>query len=264
MTANDELLSAMVEAANQGAGFLMDKFDPEARPADRAAMYELGAGLEEGSATAVRRALYGVLPGAGWFDDEDGRAVPAGEWWIVDGAEGGVNHVHGLPEWAVTIALVRDGAPWLSVVRQPVGDLTYTAVRGGGARRNGRPLRVSAKTGLDSAIVTASQAGNGPEVHARFGRAVAAMADRALLVRNTIPTTFPLLTVASGQYDVFWQYEPDLPGTAAGTLLGTEAGAVVTDLSGNPWDVNSADVLVAVPGVHAAALEVLSSLEVPS
>ncbi|MFE2063386.1 inositol monophosphatase family protein [Streptomyces sp. NPDC059467] len=262
MTAYGELLASVVEAANRGADFLKARFDPQTRPADRAAMYHLGAGLEEGSVAAVREVLDGVLPGAGWFDDEGAEAernLPPGEWWIVDGAEGGVNHVHGLPEWAVTIALVKDGIPQLSVVRQPVDDLTYTAVRGTGAWRNGEPLRVSAKTGLDAAIVSASQAGNSPETHARFGRAVAAMSDRALLVRNTIPTTFPLLRVASGQSDVFWQYEPDLPGTAAGTLLATEAGALVSDLSGKPWDLNSPDILVAAPGVHSAALEVLSS-----
>lgn len=259
MTAYSELLPSVMEAANRGASFLMGRFDPQARPADRAAMYHLGAGLEEGSVAAVREALDGVLPSAGWFDDEDEGDLPPGEWWVVDGAEGGVNHVHGLPEWAVTIALVKDGLPQLSVVRQPVGDLTYSGARGRGAWRNGQPMRVSAKTSLDAAIASASQAGNGPEVHARLGRAVAAMSDRALLVRNTIPTTFPLLRLASGQSDVFWQYEPDLPGTAAGTLLAAEGGAVVTDLSGKPWDLNSPDVLVAAPGVHAAALEVLSS-----
>jgi myo-inositol-1(or 4)-monophosphatase len=260
MNEYSELLPAAVEAANRGASFLLARFDPRSRPADRAAMYELGMGLEKGSVAAVREVLDGVRPGAGWHDDdEDGGELPPGEWWVVDGAEGGVNHVHGLPEWGVTIALVKDGIPQLSVVRQPVGDLTYTGVRGAGARRNGEPLRASAKTSLDAAIVAASQAGNRPEVHARFARAVAAMSDRALLVRNTIPTTFPLLRVASGQSDVFWQYEPDRPGTAAGTLLAAEAGAVVTDLSGKPWDLNSSNVLVAAPGVHADALAVLSS-----
>lgn len=260
MNSYSELLPSVVEAANRGGGFLMAKFDPGSRPADRTAMYQLGADLEEGSLAAVREVLDGVLPGAGWFDeDEKEGALPPGEWWIVDGAEGGVNHVHGLPEWAVTIALVRDGLPQLSVVRQPAGDLTYTAVRGAGARLNREPLRASAKTSLDAAIAGASQAGGSPGLHARFGRAVAAMSDRALLVRNTIPTTFPLLRVAAGQSDVFWQYDPDLPGTAAGTLLATEAGAVATDLAGRPWDLSSPDILVAAPGVHAAALEVLAS-----
>lgn len=254
---NDKILAVMTQAAEKAGLALLDSFDPASRPADRTAMYELGTSLEATSAKIVREALAGV-DGVGWWDeDESGRKVPPGRWWVVDGTEGAVNHVHGLPEWGVIITLVSDGRPELAVFRQPIGDLTYTAERGQGAFLNGQPLRVSAKTDLAAAAVTASQGGNDSVVHERFAGAFAAMASRALLVRNTIPTTFPLLGVASGQYDVFWQYEPDLPGTALGTLLAGEAGAVVSDLAGGSWNVNSPDVLVAAPGLHAAALEVL-------
>lgn len=248
----------MVQAADEAGLALLASFDPASRPADRAAMYELGTRLEATSTAIVREALDGVAPDVGWWDeDETGRVVPPGRWWVVDGTEGAVNHVHGLPEWGVTITLVTDGQPELTVVRQPIGDLTYTAARGQGADLNGQPLRASAKTDLAAAAVTASQAGNDEPTYARFASAFTAMASRALLVRNTIPTVFPLLGLAAGHYDVFWQYEPDLPGTAAGALLAAEAGAVVTDLTGASWDVNSAGILVAAPGLHASALEVL-------
>ncbi|MGK3200278.1 inositol monophosphatase family protein [Amycolatopsis sp. MEPSY49] len=253
-----DVLNTMVAAAAEAAKGLLASFDPASRPPDREAMYELGTRLEATSTSVVRSALDGVDGVEWWDEDERGRVVPPGQWWVVDGAEGAVNHVHGLPEWAVTITLVTDGQPELTVVRQPIGDLTYTASRGQGAFLNGSPLRVSAKTDLSAAAVTASQAGNSPEVHQRFAGAFAAMASKALLVRNTIPTVFPLLGLAAGQYDVFWQYQPDLPGTASGSLLASEAGAVVSDLSGDAWHVNSSDILVAAPGLHASALEVLA------
>jgi myo-inositol-1(or 4)-monophosphatase len=221
-------------------------------------MYDAGMRAEEASLAAVKANLEGMAPSIGWFDDDVEDEVPPGEWWIIDGAEGGVNLVHGLPEWAVTITLLRDGEPQLTVVRQPIGDLTYTAVRGAGAFVGKTRLEVSKKHDLDAAIVAASQAGNGSEIYERWGNAWTKLASKALLVRNTIPTTFPLLTLASGQYDVFFQYEPDLPGTAAGTLLATEAGGIATDLAGKPWTPASPDVLVAAPGVYQAALEVLS------
>lgn len=256
-----ELLPRVVHAARLAGDRLLAAFSPDSRPADRAAMYAMGTRIEEESFAAAREALDGAVPGARWVEEEqEGGLLPDGAWWVVDGAEGGVNHVHGLPEWGVTITLVRDNAPVVAVVRQPLADLTYTAVRGGGARLGGAALRVSAKTGLDAAIATAGQAGGGPEVAERFGRAFAAMSRRALLVRNTIPTTFPLLAVASGQYDAFWQYDPDLPGVSAGSLLVAEAGGVVTDLRGEPWTPGSPDVLVAAPGVHAAALDVLAPI----
>lgn len=78
---------------------------------------------------------------------------------MADRVEGAVNLVHGLPEWAVTLTLIRDNVPVLTVVHQPIGDRTWTASRGGGAYLDGVRLRVSGKTDLDAAIVTASQAG---------------------------------------------------------------------------------------------------------
>lgn len=250
------LLPQVVAVARQAGARLLEDYSTEARPADRADMYAVGTRLEAASLDILLAGLTPLVPDAGWADDE-ATDLP-GAWWVADGIEGGVNHVHGLPEWAVDITLVRDNAPVLTVVHQPVGDLTWTAVRGGGAHLNGRPLRVSAKTALDASIVAGSQAGPDTVANKRFVDSLAVLMGRGLLVRNTIPTTFPLLLLASGQLEAFFQYQPDLPGVSAGSLLAAEAGALVTDLRGAPWRPGAQDVLIAAPGVHAALLELLS------
>jgi len=79
-------------------------------------------------------------------------------------------------------------------------------------------------------------------------------------VRASVPSTFPLLLVAAGHNDVFWQYEPVLPGVAAGLLFVTEAGGIVTRIDGSPWRPGSADILAAAPGLHAAAVDVLRAI----
>jgi myo-inositol-1(or 4)-monophosphatase len=186
--------------------------------------------------------------------------VPPGEWWVVDAVEGAVNYLHGLPDWAVTVALVSDGQPVLAVVRQPVGDRSYTAVRGAGAQLNGWRLRVSAKSALDAAIAVTGQAEAGQDgTYRRIGDSVTAMLGHALLVRTFVPSTFPLLLLAAGQHDVFWQYQPVLPGVAAGALLVTEAGGAVSGIDGSPWGPGSPDILAAAPGLHQAAASVLSA-----
>jgi myo-inositol-1(or 4)-monophosphatase len=85
------------------------------------------------------------------------------------------------------------------------------------------------------------------------------MFDHALLVRQTVPSTFPLLAVAAGHVDVYWRFGPDLPALAPGILLATEAGAIATDLRGEPWRTDSDDVVVAARDLHAAALDALST-----
>ena len=79
----------------------------------------------------------------------------------MDAVEGAVNYAHGLPEWAVTVTLLRDGEPVLTVVRQPEGDRTYTAIRGQGAYLNGQRLQHLGQVqewmcGPQSTLITAS------------------------------------------------------------------------------------------------------------
>jgi myo-inositol-1(or 4)-monophosphatase len=254
------LLSSVVKAATSAGDRLLAEFSPLARPGGRADMARVGRHLEELVLGGLRPELASLLPGAGWVDDDlETTPLPPGEWWVVDAVEGAVNYVHGMPEWCVTVTLMRDRRPALTVVRQPVGDLTYTAVVGGGAHLNGRPLCTSAKTALDAAIAVTGQAEAGQhDTYRRIGESVTAMLGRALLVRTSVPSTFPLLLLAAGQNDVFWQYEPVLPGVAAGLLLITEAGGVVSRIDGSPWGPGSRDILAAAPGLHQAAVGALA------
>jgi myo-inositol-1(or 4)-monophosphatase len=257
-----DLLSYVVKAATAAGDRLLAEFSPAARPGRRADMAAAGGHTEELVLGALRPELASLRPQAGWVDDDmETVPLPPGEWWVVDAVEGAVNYVHGMPEWCVTVALVRDGQPVLAVVRQPAGDLTYTAVAGGGAYLNGQRLRASAKTDLDAAIVVTGQAEAGQDdSYRRIGESVTTMLGQALLVRASVPSTFPMLLVAAGQNDVFWQYEPVLPGVAAGALLIAEAGGTVTRIDGSPWRPGSPDILAAAPALHHAAAGVLATV----
>ena len=123
------LLEAVVEIAAEAGRSLEKRYDTAARPGSRADMFRTGTADGQVSLDILRPRLTALRPEAQWLtDDYETTALPPGEWWVVDEVEGNVNHVHGLPEWAVTVALVRDGQTVLAVVRQPVGDLTYTAL----------------------------------------------------------------------------------------------------------------------------------------
>lgn len=259
---NLALLEKMVDAAHAAGNRLFELYLPSARPTDRDDIFAAVKRNEETSLNDLRTALEAARPEAKWVDDnQENTALPPGEYWTVDAVEGNVNHVHGLPEWCVSVTLLADNAPVLTAIYQPIGDLTYTAVRGGGAHLNGQPLKTSLKSDLGVAIVTTGQAEAGQkETYRRIGDSITAMLGRALLVRATVPSTFPLLLVAGGHYDVFWQYEPVLPGVAAGALLITEAGGIVSDTKGHTWRPGSSDFLAAAPHLHTATIEVLSTL----
>ena len=261
--AGDLAILAEVEAAVTAAGDrLRSDFSIDARPADRDAILAATEASDKTSLSVLRPALEAVRPGAGWVEDElDSGTLPPGEWWVTDPVEGNINFIHGLRDWCVTATLVRDGAPVLTAVRLPLTDETYSAVRGGGAHLNGRPLHVSSKTELKAAHVGTGQA-SPREDHATrelLGRSATALLQSALVVQVSVPATLQLIHVAAGRRDVFWQHSQVRSGLAAGALLVAEAGGAVTDLAGAPWDLAASDFLAAAPGLHAAALQALSA-----
>lgn len=254
------LLAPVVSVTVAAGERLNALFSPEARPDSRTEMFAALRRNEEAVLGQLRDALAELRPQAKWIEeDQETTPLAPGEWWVVDAVEGNVNHVHGMPDWCVTVTLVRDQETQLTVVRQPVGDLTYSAVRGAGAHLNGNRLQVSAKTDLKDAIAVTGQAEAGQEqTYRRIGDSITAMLGNALLVRAFVPSTFPMLLVAAGHHDVFWQYAPVLPGVAAGSLIATESGGRVSQIDGSPWRPGSPDILVTTPELHQASMDALA------
>jgi myo-inositol-1(or 4)-monophosphatase len=260
------LLGDMVSAVETAGAALLRRFEPHRRtPADLPSMVQAIHDNDAASLGVLRDRLPRARPEAGWVEDElEEGPLPPGEWWIVDPVEGNVNHVQGLVEWGISATLVRDNVPVLTAVHEPVAGRLYTAVRGTGfAYANGVALRPSSKTELRAAIVTTGQAkpGESSETYRRIGQSVTAMLHAALVVRMTVPATFQLALVAGGQIDAFWQHSSVRSGLAAGALLVSEAGGLVTDTQGRPWSLESSDFIAAASGIHGEALEVLRSTE---
>ncbi|MEU7477268.1 inositol monophosphatase [Lentzea sp. NPDC042327] len=250
----------LVAAVRRAGARMLKRYSPESRAADLDAVV---AGVRANDAAVVdllRPELAAIRPRARWLDDEHGSGpLEPGEWWLVDPVGGNMNAVHGMTDWNIGVSLVRDGRPVLAAVHFPLFDEMFTAAEGEGAFLNGVRLRVSAKTSLDGALAGTGQAqpGQGPEMADRVGASCSAMAKEALYVRISVPVTHQLAQVAAGRMDLHWQYD-NVRAHAAGVLLVQEAGGVVTDLDGTPWKLTTREYLAAAPGVHAAALTVLS------
>src|SRR3984957_19684006 len=179
-----DLLAAVVTATTAAGDRLLADFSPDARPASRADMAARGHQIENLVLAELRPELAGLRPGAGWVDEDlETTPLPPGGWGAGDAGGGAGHSAHACPVWAVTVTLLRAAGPTLTVVRQPIGDLTYTALVGGGAYLNGRRLRASAKTDLEAAVVVTGQAEAGQDgTYRRIGAYVPALLDRALLV----------------------------------------------------------------------------------
>ncbi|MCW2295477.1 inositol monophosphatase family protein [Rhodococcus erythropolis] len=240
---------------------LLALYEPDNRPTDRTQIFD-AMRRNENAVSSLRGELQSIRPQATWLPDElESAPLPEGEWWVVDPVEGNINHVHGTGEWCVTITLVAGGEPVLAVVRAPIGDNTYTAIAGEGAHLGSKTLHVAQKHDLADSLALTGQAEHGQTgTHQAIARSIGAMLGQSLLIRATVPSTFPLLAVASGHADVFWQYQPTLPGVAAGVLLATEAGGIASRIDGTPWASGSSDILVSNPTLASHTSNILTRI----
>ncbi|MET9653409.1 3'(2'),5'-bisphosphate nucleotidase CysQ [Streptomyces sp. NPDC006460] len=256
-----DLLAQTADAVRTAGAALRARFGDVVRHRTRDQLMQALAVNDDAALEILRPRLTSLHPEAGWVEDElDGGALPPGEWWVVDPAEGNVNHLHGLPEWAVTATLVRDNQPVLTAVHVPLTGETYTALAGAGARLDGRPLRVSPTADLGLGIVATSQArpDEDEEVVRRVGSSITAMLFDALVVRTSVPATLHLLNVAAGRIDAFWQFAGARADLLPGALLVTEADGRISDAEGRPWNPQSESFLATAPGIHAEAVATLS------
>ncbi|MFE4753813.1 inositol monophosphatase family protein [Streptomyces mirabilis] len=260
-TSDADLLAQTAIAVRAAGPALRERFGDVVRYQSREELMRALAANDDTALDILRPRLTALRPDARWVEDElAGGALPSGEWWVVDPAEGNVNHLHALPEWAVTATLVRDNQPVLTAVHLPLTGETYTALTGAGAHLDGRPLRVSRTTDLGLSIVATSQArpDEDEKVVRRVGSSITEMLLDALVVRTSVPATLHLLNVAAGRIDAFWQFAGARADLLPGALLVTEAGGRISDAEGHPWTPESESFLAAAPGVHADAVATLS------
>ncbi len=196
------------------------------------------------------KALLGAIdPEAGWLSEEtadEPSRLTRRRIWCVDPIDGTRDFLRRRDGWAVSVALVEDGAPVFGVLYAPARDEPWTAQRGRGATCNGRSLRAGARTALSGARVPAHDL---PKL------------DRDLtMVAQPNSIALRMAMVADDAADLVatlrWGFEWDI---AAAALIAAEAGAVVSDAFGAPLAFNTPraqafGMVTAVPGIHAAAV----------
>ena len=177
--------------------------------------------------------------------------------WVIDPLDGTTNFLHGFPQYAVSIALKRDGEVVLAVVADPVKDETFTAVRGQGAFLNGRRIRVTRRTMMKDALIGVGfpfRRNDDVETYmATFGQ----LAKNCAGLRRAGAASLDLAYVAAGRLDAFW--EPNLQSwdIAAGSLLVLEAGGLVTDFDGEGNYLQTGEIVAGTPKVFGQLLPVV-------
>ena len=170
--------------------------------------------------------------------------------WIVDPLDGTTNFLHGIPMFAVSIALERQGAIVAGVVYNPAMDELYTAERGQGAFLNDRRLRVANRTALADCVVGTGIPHLGKADHRLFLEQQRLVMREVAGVRRMGAAALDLAYVASGRLDGFWEQGLSAWDMAAGVLLVREAGGFISSLAGKPDMLDTGDVVAGNEQIH--------------
>jgi myo-inositol-1(or 4)-monophosphatase len=180
--------------------------------------------------------------------------------WLVDPLDGTSNFLHGFEAVGVSVALVRDGEPVVGVVHAPLLDRTFSAVKGRGATRDGRPIHTSSRDAEHAIVGTGFPFRDHavlPHYLAMFGAALERFED----LRRIGGASLDLCWTAEGVLDGFFELHLGPWDVAAGALIVREAGGVVTDWEGDDraW-LSSGNILAAPPRVHPTLRELAGSV----
>jgi myo-inositol-1(or 4)-monophosphatase len=227
-----ELAALALHAARQAGRLLASAGKPQVS-AVKSSPTDVVTEMDRAAEALIKDTISAARPADAFLAEESGETGQARVRWVIDPLDGTVNYLYGLPDWAVSIAAEVDGTVMAGVVEVPRHAETYTAVRGEGAwlqdRAGRRQLRCEPGPELGQALV-ATGFGYLSGRRRVQGEVVAALLPRIRDIRRGGSAAVDLCNLAGGRVDAFYERGLNPWDFAAGGLVASEAGAVVSGL----------------------------------
>jgi myo-inositol-1(or 4)-monophosphatase len=244
-------LKTMLHAARRAGGIVRRHYLSESLEVrTKSGHGDLVSAADLESEKEILSILRRTFPDASIVAEESGGSRETGTAFYVDPVDGTLNFVHGVPFFAISIGCWINGVGAAAVVLNPLSGDVYTARRGAGARKNGKPISVSGVLSLKDALIATGW----PYDRADRARLLAEMdglyvGSQELRALGCASLGFCL--VAEGACDGYWERELKPWDMAAGALMVTEAGGTVSSPSGGAFDLDSGNVAASNGRIHA-------------
>jgi myo-inositol-1(or 4)-monophosphatase len=198
--------------------------------------------------------------------EESGRidGVDTGHCWIVDPIDGTTNFIHGIPHFAISIALRRADEIIAGIIYNPITDELFAAERGRGAYLNDRRMRVAARRDMHDAVIAGGIPHFGRGDHVQSRRELARVQARAAGIRQFGAAALDLAFVAAGRFDGYWERGLKAWDIAAGIVIVREAGGMAGDIDGAPDVLATGDVMAANSELYPQIAQELAAARRPS
>ena len=254
-----ELRDVCVEAARRGGAILRERWGMQ-RTIELKGGIDLVTDADRASEAAVLGFLRSRLPGAAILAEESGASgAGAGDLrFFVDPLDGTTNYAHGVPHFAVNVAVADAGGLAAGATYDPLRDELFTAARGEGAFLGDARLRHSGRGDARRLAARDRLPVRHPRARTTSRCACSARSSgRRARCGASAPRRSISPTSRAGRFDGFWEQRLKPWDIAPGILLAREAGAIVTDLDGGDGMLETGDIVAAAPALHAPMLEVI-------
>lgn len=215
----------------------------------------------------LRAELEKARPAFGFLLEEGGEVVGSdpNTRWIIDPLDGTTNFLHGIPHFAISVALERDGEIIAGLIYNPVTNESFSAEKGCGAFFNDRRMRVSARRKMDEAVIATGIPHKGRGDHPKFLKQLARMMANTAGVRRMGAAALDLAWFAAGRYDGYWEEGLKPWDCAAGLLMVRESGGFIAALDGKDKDpLYTGNLLVSNEPLHYALLKLVRGDDAPA
>jgi myo-inositol-1(or 4)-monophosphatase len=263
--ARSALLNVMVNAAiKAGRALTRDFGEVENLQVSRKGPADFVSNADRRAEQIVFEELRKARPTYAFLMEEGGEVAgtDGAHRWIVDPLDGTTNFLHGIPMFAVAIALERNGEIVASVIHNPVMDELFTAEKGGGAwLGDKRRLRVAGRKHLADCVVVTGIRGGGGGDDARTIRQLAHIAPASSGIRRTGSASTDLAWLAAGRFDGYWESALSPWDVAPGWLMLREAGGTMTDYSGGSGSIWNGEVVAGNEDVQRQLLKAVQAVK---
>lgn len=270
------MLNVAIRAARRAARIInRASLDLETLAVARKQRNDFVTEVDHASEKAIIETLLGAYPDHTILGEESGHLVrgeagPGGRAvaddehvWIIDPLDGTTNFIHGLPQYAVSIALMERGTITQAVVYDTTRDELFSASKGAGAFLNDRRIRVSRRQKLEEALIGTGFPYRQLDRLDEYLAIFRSVTERAGGIRRPGAAALDLAYVACGRFDGFFEFGLAPWDVAAGSLLITEAGGLIGDFGGDPDYIFSERVVAGTPKVFGAMIGLLRTLHTP-
>jgi myo-inositol-1(or 4)-monophosphatase len=256
------LITVMTDAVMKAARSLKRDFgEVEQLQVSRKGPGDFVSAADRKAENILRATLEKARPGYGFILEEGGvvEGTDTSHRWHIDPLDGTTNFLHGVPHFAISVGLEREGTIVAGIIYDPIKDELFVAERGKGAYLNNKRMRVAARTAMDDALVICGvphiSHGDHPKFMAEMGKVMGQVAG----MRRFGAASLDLAYVACGRADAYWERHLKTWDMAAGLILVREAGGFVTDADGGEDPLSAGSVVCGNEQMHRGLLGLLKS-----